>query len=267
MECHIRRRVSAIRSSSPQPNLPDGGIACNEDSTIDDDHVQLLLRSLNTTTHGTPEEQSLGSFTRRKLRRLPNWKEWQDAEFKQLDSMAKQEMYGALFLLPEMLLCSGNIGTTPSKATVRKARNCCDGSLAQLHSSSWLTPILAASNNLVCAFSLLCVLMRVILYQGTWDTECLYVAKLTIWPSDVNVDAIKDLVRVICAEDGIDLRDEGILNSFNGVDVDQRDRYIKITCETYIDKLLAHYGWSSSGSRETDETHRATCRIDNTTNV
>ncbi|KAI2495456.1 source UniProtKB [Fragilaria crotonensis] len=38
------RTVSAIRSSSPQPNLPDGGIACNEDSTIDDDHVQLLLR-------------------------------------------------------------------------------------------------------------------------------------------------------------------------------------------------------------------------------
>jgi hypothetical protein len=69
----------------------------------------------------------------------------------------------------------------------------------------------------------------------------------------VDTDAIKDLVRIICAEDGIDLRDEGVLDSFNGVDVEQHDRYIKITCESYIDKLLAHYGWSSRGSRETDE--------------
>ena len=30
----------------------------------------------------------------------------------------------------------------------------------------------------------------------------------------VDTDAIKDLVRVICTEDGIDLRDEGILDSF-----------------------------------------------------
>jgi hypothetical protein len=42
-----------------------------------------------------------------------------------------------------------------------------------------------------------------------------------------NVDAIRDLVRVICTEDGIDLRDEGILESFNGGDVEQTDRYIK----------------------------------------
>ncbi len=26
-----------------------------------------------------------------------------------------------------------------------------------------------------------------------------------------------------------------------------------MTCESYIDKLLAHYGWSSSRSRETDK--------------
>ncbi|KAI2512045.1 hypothetical protein MHU86_2333 [Fragilaria crotonensis] len=46
--------------------------------------------------------------------------------------------------------------------------------------------------------------------------------------------AIRDLVRIICSEDSIDLRDEGVLGSFNGVDVEQCDRYIKITCESYI---------------------------------
>jgi hypothetical protein len=93
------------------------------------------------------------------------------------------------------------------------------------------------------------------LYQGVYKGHrmliCRQVDDLAIGSLDMN--AVKDLVHVICAEDGIDLRDEGVLDSFNGVDVEQRDRYIKITCETYIDKLLAHYGWSSSGSRETDE--------------
>jgi hypothetical protein len=51
---------------------------------------------------------------------------------------------------------------------------------------------------------------------------------------------------------GIDLRDEGILDSFNGVDVAQTDRYVKVSCESYIDKLLAHYGWTASGARDTD---------------
>ncbi|KAI2490764.1 hypothetical protein MHU86_23811 [Fragilaria crotonensis] len=93
------------------------------------------------------------------------------------------------------------------------------------------------------------------LYQGVYKGHrmliCRQVDDLAI--GCVNPDAIRDLVRIICSEDGIDLRDEGVLDSFNGVDVEQCDRYIKITCESYIDKLLAHYGWSSSGSREADE--------------
>ena len=68
-----------------------------------------------------------------------------------------------------------------------------------------------------------------------------------------NAEAIRDHITVICKDDGIDLRNEGILASFNGVDVAQTDRYIKVSCESYIDKLLVHYGWSSSGSRDTDE--------------
>ena len=92
------------------------------------------------------------------------------------------------------------------------------------------------------------------LYQGTFKGHrmliCRQVDDLAIGCSDIN--AVQDLVRTICQEDGIDRRDEGILNSFNGVDVDQTDRYIKVSCESYIDKLLAHYGWSASGSHETD---------------
>ena len=87
-------------------------------------------------------------------------------------------------------------------------------------------------------------------YKGTRMLICRQVDDLAIGGGDP--DVIRDLVRTICAQDGIDLRDEGVLSSFNGVDVAQTDRYIKISCESYIDKLLAHYGWSAPGTRDTD---------------
>ena len=124
------RTISAINSASPRPETIDDDLAFHDDvNELDDDHVQLLLRSLNTTTHGTSEEQSLGSFTRRKLRRLPNWKEWQDAEFKQLDSMAKQEMYGPPVSAPRDAIVLRQHWNYAIKGDgTRKARNCCDGS-------------------------------------------------------------------------------------------------------------------------------------------
>jgi hypothetical protein len=92
------------------------------------------------------------------------------------------------------------------------------------------------------------------LYQGTYKGHrmliCRQLDDLTIGCIDPNT--ICDLVKTICEEEGIDLRDKGILNSFNGVDVAQTDRYIKISCENFIDKLLIHYGWSAAGSRETN---------------
>jgi hypothetical protein len=68
-----------------------------------------------------------------------------------------------------------------------------------------------------------------------------------------NAASIRKLVAIICDEDKIDLRDEGILDSFNGVDVKQTRSYIQITCESYIDKFLEHYGWSAAACRESGE--------------
>ncbi len=119
------RTISAILSSSSLSHKSD----IPDDDDTDDDHVQLWLRSLNTTTHGTTEEQSLGSFTRRKLRNLPNWNEWETAEFKQLDSMAKQEMYGAPVPAPkDAIVLRQHWNYSIKSDGTRKARNCCDGS-------------------------------------------------------------------------------------------------------------------------------------------
>ena len=69
----------------------------------------------------------------------------------------------------------------------------------------------------------------------------------------INADSIRKLVAIICSEDKIDLRDEGMLESFNGIDVKQTQQYIQITCESYIDKFLTHYGWSSAAVHESSE--------------
>ncbi len=124
----VEQLRTILTITSPSRQLPYGPDNADDDA-LDNDHVQLLLRSLNTTTHGTTEEQSIGSFTRQKLRKLSNWNDWKAAEFKQLDSMAKQDMYGAPVLAPKdsiVLQQHWNYGIKGDGT--RKARNCCDGS-------------------------------------------------------------------------------------------------------------------------------------------
>lgn len=64
------------------------------------------------------------------------------------------------------------------------------------------------------------------IYQGTYKGHrmliCRQVDNLTIGGADPEV--ICDLVTTMCRDDGIGLRNKGILESFNGVDVDQTDR-------------------------------------------
>jgi hypothetical protein len=124
------RTISVITSSSHMlASFVDDVFFPDGTNIFDDDHAQLLIRSLNTTTHGTSEEQGLGSFTRRKLRRLPNWRAWQDAEFKQLDSMAKQDMYGEPVYAPRDAIVLRQHWNYAIKGDgTRKARNCCDDS-------------------------------------------------------------------------------------------------------------------------------------------
>ena len=333
------RVIDLILSESAAPSSASTDAA----HVVDDDPLldcpPLLLRSLNTTSHGTSEEQALGSFTRRKLKRLPNWPQWQSSEFKQLDSMEKQEMYGPPCLPPaDAIVLRQHWNYSLKSDGTRKARNCCDGSpraapqlkLANTYSScveqpcmrlffalcahegfislkvdatnayanspppdqptfvyiddqyaDWykarhgialsrdhVLPVQHALqghpesgalwekfvNTVIARHGFKSTVHERSLYYGSYKGHrmliCRQVDDLAIGCSDP--DAIRDLVATICREDGIDLRDEGILSSFNGVDVEQTDRYIKISCESYIDKLLAHYGWSAPGSRDGD---------------
>ena len=43
----------------------------------------------------TKEEQALGYFTRKRLKRLATWQEWKDGESKQIGQFMQQKMFGA----------------------------------------------------------------------------------------------------------------------------------------------------------------------------
>jgi hypothetical protein len=66
----------AAPSSVPSAAAPEPPRTMTMHEPLSYDQFLLLMRSLNTTAFGTEEEQALGSFTRRKLQRLSNWKDW-----------------------------------------------------------------------------------------------------------------------------------------------------------------------------------------------
>jgi hypothetical protein len=44
----------------------------------------------------------------------------------------------------------------------------------------------------------------------------------------------------------------GYSHRYNGLDIHQTQRYIKISCETYVQRLLQTHGWESPGPKESD---------------
>lgn len=55
--------------------------------------ISLAMNAIQSS-HTTPAEHALGSFTCRKLQKLDTWLDWKQGEISQLDKMAKLGMYG-----------------------------------------------------------------------------------------------------------------------------------------------------------------------------
>lgn len=164
-------RASVDAGSIPVVPEPPTSSTCEP---VAHNHLTLVMSSLNTTVFGTEAEQALGSFTRRKLKLLDNWADWLAAEGKQLDSMAKQEMYGSpVHPPPGAIILRQHWNYSIKSDGTRKARNCCDGSpraapelkLANTYSSCIEQPCMRMF------FCHLCI-RRVRLHQSRCD-ECI----------------------------------------------------------------------------------------------
>lgn len=83
------------------------------------------IRSGATTTN----EQSIGNFTRRKLKTLDTWPLWETGERKQLDQFHNLGMYGApTDAPPGAIVLRQHWQYHIKRDGTRRARNCCDGS-------------------------------------------------------------------------------------------------------------------------------------------
>lgn len=58
----------------------------------------------------------------------------------------------------------------------------------------------------------------------------------------------KMIIEVLATK--IFLTDDGLMKSFNGVDVEQTRDYVRISCESCIRKMLVSHGWDKSGPNE-----------------
>ena len=58
----------------------------------------------------------------------------------------------------------------------------------------------------------------------------------------------KDFIATISTKLSIEIKYLGLLQRFNGVDIDQTSEYIKIHCTTYIDKILSEHDWFDHAS-------------------
>ena len=56
--------------------------------------ILLCINTLNSD-HMTNEEQALGYFTRKKLKKLSTWQEWKNDESKQIEQFVTQKMFRA----------------------------------------------------------------------------------------------------------------------------------------------------------------------------
>ena len=63
------------------------------EDAIPTEMIKVCINTLNSDFM-TPEEQSLGYFTRKKLKRLSTWDEWLAGEAKQLNQFYDQKMFG-----------------------------------------------------------------------------------------------------------------------------------------------------------------------------
>lgn len=79
----------------------------------------------------TEEEESLGAFTRRKLKTLVTWPKWQASEFVQLDRFEALHMYGEPIprpVDPNAVILRPLWQYKVKSDGKRRSRNCCDGS-------------------------------------------------------------------------------------------------------------------------------------------
>ena len=83
------------------------------------------------------------------------------------------------------------------------------------------------------------------LYQGTFKgKEVLFLRQVDDFACGAAEDETASaLIRAINKRMKIEVKDLGILDRYNGVDIKQTAHYIRLSCEVYIDKIIKGHNW------------------------
>ncbi len=295
-------------------------------------HAVATQRTIRAAKSILPKNRrSSTKLTRRKLRKQPDWQEWLNSEFKQLDQYRDQQMFGEPCPLPHDanvldLLWTYNIKVDGTK----KARCVCNGQpkfkgtvifgytfakmLDHVGSRNFWGAV--ASKNLIVRgadasnafaeanapdiplyvridaqykewynrrydkqipdnyvlpvnkalqghpessrlwakhmdqiikekFKLKATTHEGCLYTGTYkDENILFLRQVDDFAvAASNEQTAIDLIHEIDRYMTIDIKDLGRLNRYNGVDITQTKYYIKLSNETYVNKLLQEHDW------------------------
>jgi hypothetical protein len=98
------------------------------------------------------------------------------------------------------------------------------------------------------------------LYRGTIDDALVLVCRQVddFAIASTSPTAATKLIAIINAHattesQGVGVKDDqGVGIRYNGVDVHQTREYIKLSCETYINRVLQTHGWETPNAKETD---------------
>ena len=121
-----------IRAIASIHYLDDQQVDLSEE-TIPSKVIKMCIHTLNSD-HITPEEQALGFYTRKKLKKLSNWNDWKAGETKQIEQFQFQRMFGdpidpIAFPLPECaIVLRPHWQYAVKRSGVRRSRMCANGS-------------------------------------------------------------------------------------------------------------------------------------------
>jgi hypothetical protein len=124
------RAISAVRccpDSSPAVSIDDDTDVFSAE-LLPLSHVTSAINAIRSSAT-TDAEQAVGRFTRRKLKKLSTWPEWEAGERKQLDQFHALKMYGPpVRRPPNSIVLRQHWQYQIKRDGTRRARNCCDGS-------------------------------------------------------------------------------------------------------------------------------------------
>jgi hypothetical protein len=90
------------------------------------------------------------------------------------------------------------------------------------------------------------------LYRGHYLNEEIFICRQTddFAIAASTARAATGLIRAIRAK--VDIRDDGLLTKFNGIDILQTRDYVQLSCSSYLHRVLKAHSWEKPPHHETD---------------